>query len=292
MRSEILDGRTIDLFGPVPVLANLSARQARDLRLLTSGTYGPPSTISSKSAALQSSLVSKLQAKTQTLGSTLYKLTWKQWVTPSGRSRSRLRASALRTSETGSIGWPTPAARDWISASGSPEFLAGRLEQTRGKPLSETAFAQLSGWPTPTVGNAMGSQSCEGMSATGRMPDGRKVAVALPHVAVLSGWATPTAQQANGEPEAFLERKRRSIARGSTMGVSITDLQMQAKAWASGPARFTASGEMLTGSCAGMESGGQLNPAHSRWLMGLPPEWCEAAVMAFRSIPTRRGRRE
>jgi hypothetical protein len=42
-------------------------------------------------------------------------------------------------------------------------------------------------------------------------------------------WATPAANQANGEPEAFLERKRRSVARGSQMGVSLTDLQMQAK---------------------------------------------------------------
>jgi hypothetical protein len=44
-----------------------------------------------------------------------------------------------------------------------------------------------------------------------------------------TSWATPAANQANGEPEAFLERKRRSVARGSQMGVSLTDLQMQAK---------------------------------------------------------------
>ena len=60
MRFALQDGQMIDLFGRVPVLANLSARQARDLRLLTSGTCGPRSSTSSASAALQSFLESKL----------------------------------------------------------------------------------------------------------------------------------------------------------------------------------------------------------------------------------------
>lgn len=46
----------------------------------------------------------------------------------------------------------------------------------------------------------------------------------------IRNWATPCAQMANGEPEAFLERKRRSVARGNSMGVSLTDLNMQVKA--------------------------------------------------------------
>jgi len=106
------DGQTTDPSGPAVARASLSARQVKEQGSMTSGTSGPRSTISSSSVALQQSLESRLRENLQDRGSTLYQLTWVHWVTPSGQSFSRLRASAPRTSETACTGWPTPATMD------------------------------------------------------------------------------------------------------------------------------------------------------------------------------------
>jgi hypothetical protein len=102
--------------GHLPAHASLSANQAKERDLLTSGTYGQPNTGSSGNADLYSCLVSKLQARLAWSGSILYRLTWKERRTPVRlRSYFRLAASVRRTSDNGNTGWPTTKASDSTS---------------------------------------------------------------------------------------------------------------------------------------------------------------------------------
>lgn len=123
------DGPTAALFGQALAPANLSARQAREMGLLTSGIYGRRGSISLASANLASSLVNRLSAEYPKAGSTLFTMTWKRAVTPSRRSVSRLVASGRNTAATGFGSWPTPTK---TRAGGSPEQFLERKRRSFG----------------------------------------------------------------------------------------------------------------------------------------------------------------
>ena len=259
------DGRMTAPSGQDPVPASLSARQAKEKGLLTSGTCGPPSSVSSASAALTSFLASRLQALTALHGSTLYRLTWKQRTTPAGRSIPALRASVPRTSDKGCTGWPTPR-----SVAAGPDFAIAMRKNSGGMSLQTTA--QLAGWPTP--------RSVESGHGTGNPTRAFNRKARIEDTVFLAGWVTPSARDWKDTPGMATERPD---------GRNRTD-QLPRQAITAYPCRLTVSGEMLTGSCAGMESGGQLNPGLSRWLMGLPPEWDDCAAMVTPSSRRRQPR--
>lgn len=121
-------GQTTARSGPDLAHASLSARQAREQGLLTSGTSGRPCTGSSIIAGLSWSLASRLQDVVASRGSTWCRLTWKQATTPLGQSLPRLAASAHRTSESGFTGLPTPSG----TSNHGKNHVAGRLDEWGG----------------------------------------------------------------------------------------------------------------------------------------------------------------
>lgn len=145
--------------------APASPLRGRDLalRTLVEGS-GRNSTASSGSAALQSSLESRLKTQLSSDGSTVFKLTWKRKVTPSGRRYCLLRASGHRTSAIGSSGgqgsWVTPNARDWKD-SANPLVVSRRMASGRQLSVSDQvilAFGTMPSGSPALTGNAAPSR--------------------------------------------------------------------------------------------------------------------------------------
>ncbi len=265
--SDSPGGPMTDPSGPAVAPASLSALQAKEQGLLTSGTYGRIGSILYGTNDLQSSLVNRLMQRLPTGGSTLFKMTWKAKVTPSGQSVSLLRASGLRTSDKGSGSWPTPMALDhWMastertdggqkqlpniaaSAWPTPNTMEGGQTSRSGKRKGELLMGGLVGWPTTTRDWKDGSQ-CDNVELNSLL--GRTV--------WLSNWATPACM------DTLPIRSDEQLARAKSVA-GCSNLKDQVP-----------TGLPATGSPAATGSGGQLNPAHSRWLMGYPTAWDDCA---------------
>ena len=114
---------------------------------------------------------------------------------------------------------------------------------------------------------------------TTKRKDGRSRIDQLPRQAYQAGWPTPQTMDTL-PPMDYQKRLNHPSRKGRSVSGNLREVVTIAQ-----PMRQKPNGEILTGSGAEMESGGQLNPAHSRWLMGYPTEWDDCAVTAMPSSP-------
>ena len=279
--------QTIHLSGQDLVPVNRSAQQDNEKESTTSDTSGLNSTVWSKSAALQESLVSRLQVKVEHLGSTLYKLTWRQKTTPQGWSYTQLVASAHRTKDKDYTGlpktpWATPTAccADVSQTIRATEKLwqRGRMQ---GLLIEQSVLAH---WPTPLGQDQIGSARTTTQAQKWKDPSSRQQTQHTSlDAARLAHWPTPTQRDYKDTGDLSNSMMRKD---GKSRLDTIPRVATQIK----GPARLTATGQIQIGSTAEMTNGGQLDPAHSRWLMGLPTEWDDCAATVTLSSHRKRKR--
>jgi hypothetical protein len=84
-------------------------------------------------------------------------------------------------------------------------------------------------------------------------------------------WPTPVAEPANGTPEMFLQRKRNAVAKGSKMGICLSDIQMVSISHSSSPQASRVSRPVPPASAREAEMTAGSGRKLSAWLPGSDP---------------------
>lgn len=278
------DGLMRDLFGQAVAPASRSRSRASARASKTLVTYGPSGSSSSASAALQSSLESRLRRLLN--GSDLCEVIWKAWRTPWGQSLSRPRARVRTISETDIGMWPTATAQQYGTNQGGA---AGRTGPVR-PPMATIAKAAT--WVSPTAMDGNRSSMPPRPHDTG-IPLSQQVVTASP-------WATPAARDYRSD-----RSQKTSEEMCGTKGRPLPRQAIEASSWptphsssSTGPGRQGRQGGMNIQTAAAISNGsseptekrGALNPEFVCWLMGYPPEWVNCAPSAMPSTRARRQR--
>jgi hypothetical protein len=299
-------GPTTDPSGQVVAPASRSAKRDRRKDSPTPATCGLSGSGSSASRNLSASLASKLAERL--IGSTLFVETWKVKVTPSGRQFWAHIASVRRILGSESTGWPTPQSHDerkrgnteadhhyqphdlsnmatWVSPQKGDADRGGQakryMEPTHAVRLNDQVM--MSAWATPTNRDHKDG-ACQDQLENGTVPVnsllGRQVLTASSWPTPMGG--SPATDSYNEAGNTDSGRRTQELA-GWVSPKASAEKMGRPRENDRGDLQAQATGAIATGSPASTAKPGQLNPAHSRWLMGLPCVWDDCGVTVTRS---------